>query len=91
MWRRQEFLRHNDFGKLRHFSDLLLQLLKIKSQFAEPLPIIGLQRCERLRIDIPDMLAFKDGAIPGVIADRAFIDEPGVELSAIGVQPGLAA
>ncbi|MCH4554214.1 hypothetical protein MKW35_16450, partial [Aestuariibaculum sp. L182] len=53
--------------------------------------IVGLKRRKDLQVDIPDMPALENRAVPRAVADRAFIDEPGIEFAAIGVEPGLAA
>ena len=50
-----------------------------------------MQCLEHTWIDIANIPAFKDRAIPCLAADHAFIDEPRVKLSAIGIEPDLIA
>jgi hypothetical protein len=78
----------------REFIDawgLPLERFKIECHRPNPNRIIELQRVEGDGIDVTNAFAFEDASIPRAVAARAFIDEPCIELSAVGIQPDLVA
>ena len=87
----QQLLPDFEFRKLIDPSRLPPERFKVECLRSNPIGIVGLQCFESGGIDVTNILAFKDGPIPGPVAARAFIDEPCIELSTIGIEPDLAA
>src|SRR5262245_30452982 len=78
-------------GKLVDPSGHPLKSFKVECLRPNPIGIVGLQRFKDNGIDAANILAFEDRPIPCPVAARAFVDEPCIELSAIGVESDLAA
>jgi hypothetical protein len=79
---------------LRELIDALsrpLEIGDIEDASVNPIRVIGLQRFENGRLDIANVQSLKKRPFPGVVAGHAFVDQPSVELSTIGVQPDLVA
>lgn len=80
-----------DFRELINALSRPLQIGDIEGASLNPIRIIRLQRFENGGMDVANVQAFKKRPFPCVVAGHALVDEPGVELSAVGVQPDFVA
>src|SRR5262249_27159181 len=87
----QQLLSHVACRKLIDARRLLPESLKIECLRPNPVRVVGLQRIEGNGNDVANALSFEDGSIPGAAAARAFIDQPCIKPSTVGIEPDLVA
>jgi hypothetical protein len=85
----QQLLSNFEFRKFIDPLRLSPQSVEIERLRSNPIGIVGLQCVEDSGIDVANISAFKDRAIPGFVAHRALVDKPCIELPTIGVEPDL--
>lgn len=61
--------------------------VEIECLSPDPIGIVGLQSFKLCRLDVANIPAFEDRAIPGFVARRALVDEPCIEPAAVGIEP----
>lgn len=83
----QQLLLNIELRKFIDPSRLSLESFEIERLRADPIRIVGLQSFEKRGIDVAYILTLEYRAIPGLVARDAFVDEPRVELSPIGIEP----
>ncbi|MBB4504256.1 hypothetical protein GGE48_000202 [Rhizobium leguminosarum] len=79
------------FGKLVDTLRLAPESLEVERFCPDPIRIVGLQRLDDCRIDVANIPTLEDRTVPRLFAGRAFVDQPGIELAAIGVEPDFVA
>ena len=87
----QQLLPDFEFRKLGDPMALPPESFEVECLRSNPVGIVGLQRRESGGIYVANIFAFKDRPIPGPVAARAFIDQPCIELSTIGIEPDFIA
>ena len=87
----QQLLSYLEFGELIDPLGLPPERFEIKRLRSNPILIVGLQCFEDSGIDVANILAFKNWAVPGFVARRAFVDKPCIKLPTIGIEPDLVA
>lgn len=80
-----------EFRKLVDALGFTSQGFEVECLRPYPLRIVGLQRFEDGRADVPDILPLENRPVPALVAHQASIDKPRIQLAAIGIEPDLAA